>query len=345
MKNKKINYLFTIVILSITTWILFSSSEMGIIPKLLEITNIKLLAGAILCMTFYWLTDAYIVKNLYDVSGDKINFFSFFKISIIGQYYSLITPLGSGGQAAMVLKLINNYKTPTGFAASISINKFMMYHIVINVFPVLMLILKPAFLLQQNTLSKTFIISGLALNTLATLAIIGIAYNRRAVEKIVFWLLKILKKIKPTNKIQPVSVSRYIKEYNESLNTFVKNKKLLVKVSALTFFQVIIYFSVTWFVYLSLGLSEASLLDVLAVQSLLYMAVNFIPTPGNTGTSEGFFYLIFGIIFPSTLIVYAIVLWRLVIYYFSLIATGLFVLADNIFIRRRIGNEQGNPAK
>ncbi len=345
MKNRAFNYLITITIIAITTYIITSSSEMGIIPTLLKITNLYYLCGAVVCMMLYWLSDAFIIKAIFELAKIRQSFFSFLKLTMIGQYYNLITPFSSGGQPAQVLTMTNDYKIPLGVATSITVNKFMVYHVVITTFPLLMLILKPYFIFGQNVLSKTLIFTGLGINILGILAIFTICYNSKIVEKIVLAILKILNKFKLAKKIQPAAVISHIKEYKTSLNTFLTNKKTLLLVSVYTLIQITVYFSVTYFIYLSLGLSQASLLDILAVQSLLYMAVNIVPTPGNAGASEGFFFLIFGIIFPSKILLYAIILWRLVIYYFNLAATGAFVFSDYVYKHLKINSQQGNPAK
>jgi hypothetical protein len=45
------------------------------------------------------------------------------------------------------------------------------------------------------------------------------------------------------------------------------------------------------------------------------------------------------------LLMYAIVLWRLVIYYFNLAVTGAFILTDHLYQRFRLTRRQDNPAK
>ncbi|NLM21479.1 MAG: flippase-like domain-containing protein [Peptococcaceae bacterium] len=344
MRHRIFSYVFTFVVLTITIYILASSSELGILPVLFQITNLKFLGGAFICMLLYWLNDMLIFKTLFYSTNTRQSYLSSLKLTMVGQYYNLITPFGSGGQPAQILTMTNSLKLPLGLATSLTISKFMIYHVIITIFPLVMFLLKPDIIMRQTIIGKSIIAFGIGINVLGLFLIFALCFNSKIVYKIVLLFITLLKRFKLAKNIQNSDISRHINEYKLCLNSFLANKKILFIVSGFCLLQVTAYFSVTYFVYLSLGLSQASLLDILAIQSLLYTAVNTIPIPGNVGVSEGFFYLVFGIVFPAKLIVYAIMLWRLVIYYFNLTVTGLFVLFDHLFIRFRI-SRQGNPAK
>ena len=65
MKHKLFNYLFTLAIIAVTIYILASSTELGIIPVLIKITDLKFLCGGFICMLLYWLSDMLIIKTLF----------------------------------------------------------------------------------------------------------------------------------------------------------------------------------------------------------------------------------------------------------------------------------------
>lgn len=345
MKNNYFNYLFTGIIIAITVWIFSSSSEVKIIPYLIETTDKRYLIAAIFCIFLFWLTEAFIIKAIFNLHGVEKHFFHYFKLTMIGLYYNMITPFSSGGHPAQIYSMTTEYKLPLGMSTSITMNKFMVYHICITVFALFMAIIRSTFIFQQALISKTFIFMGLTFNSVSILVIFGICYNPTLVEKILLSLLKVIKKFKLAKNIQLETISEHIDEYRRSLFTFLADKKTVLIVSLWTFGQILAYFSVSYFVYRSFGLSGASFIDILAIQSLLYMAVNFFPTPGNAGASEGGFYLIFSLVFPASVILYAIILWRLITYYFNMGAAGLVVLADHILKRMRNGIAQGDTAK
>lgn len=332
MKKIFVNYFFTALVIAVTVWILISSSKFSIIPHLIAITDGGLLFLAFVCMVLFWFFDALIIKVIVEISDQGIRFWQYMKIALIGQYYSSITPFSGGGQpVAQVYTMKNDYKIPLGLATSVTINKFTIYHIIVTAFALVMAIFKYDFIFEQGAVSKTFIAIGFMINIISTLALLLLCYNSSIVKKVCLLILRLLHKIKLAKNMNDQIFSRHIEEYRSSLRLFLRDRKALLLTCLYTLIQVIVYFCVTYFVYLSFGLRDASLFDILAVQSLHYMAINYIPTPGNAGASEGGFYLIFGLVFPSGVMIYAIMLWRLIVYYLNLFVGGIVVLIDYLY--------------
>lgn len=78
-------------------------------------------------------------------------------------------------------------------------------------------------------------------------------------------------------------------------------------------------------------------MDIIALQSLHYMAVSFMPTPGTAGAAEGGFYMIFNAIFSKDIMNFALLIWRFIDYYLRLIISGIITLID--FISRKFKKE------
>lgn len=345
MKHKLLNYILLTVIITITILILISSSEVSVIPHLKDTIDLRLLGIALFCMLVFWFTDALILKTILKIAAVKVSFFRYLKIAFIGQYYNLITPFSAGGQPVQIYTMSRDYKVPVGVATSTTINKYMVFHFVTTIYALVMAISSAGFIFQQGLISKTLIYLGLVINITGVVAGFLICYNSAAVERITWGIIKFLQKFKLATQVDDLLIVWHITEYKNSLMLFLANKRALVQVALYTFIQVTAYFAVTYFVYLSLGLSGATFLQILAVQSILYTAVNIIPTPGNAGASEGIFYLLFGLIFPKNLMISAIILWRLVVFYFNLIISGLIVLIDFLYKRYHARNTQSNPAR
>ncbi|MDD4088549.1 MAG: lysylphosphatidylglycerol synthase domain-containing protein, partial [Tissierellia bacterium] len=88
--------------------------------------------------------------------------------------------------------------------------------------------------------------------------------------------------------------------------------------------------------YKSFNLNESNIIDIICLQSFLYMAVSFIPTPGTAGASEIGFVLLLGHLFPSNIISTALLLWRGISFYFSLVFSGLFSFAVTTLSKKKI---------
>lgn len=334
MKNRFINYIITVIIIILTISVILSHNDLEDLPELIKLTNEYYVLLGLCCMGLFWLCDALIIKFTFAYVDAKDSLRHSLKLTMIGQYYNLITPFSSGGQPAQIYTMNNDYDIPVGQASSITINKFMVYHIIITLYALLFFIFKSHFVLAQLHISKIFIYLGLSVNILGIAGIFIICYNSLIVEKIAITIFKILKKMRLGRRIRYENIIRHIEEYKISLFKIFSDKKLLLIISVVTTIQVTLYFSVTYFVYLALGLKSSSYLEILAVQTLLYMVVNFIPTPGNAGVSEGGFYILFNMIFPSDILLYAILLWRFIIFYFNLLASGSVVLID--FLSKKV---------
>ena len=114
-------------------------------------------------------------------------------------------------------------------------------------------------------------------------------------------------------------VDKFIEEYSTSVKFFMTNKKLLIKTTLLTVIQLTAYFSVSYWIYKSFDLGQGKLLYIITLQTLLYMAVSPIPTPGNIGANELAFFNIFSTVFPKQFLGYAVLLYGGLLYYLILI--------------------------
>ena len=103
------------------------------------------------------------------------------------------------------------------------------------------------------------------------------------------------------------------------------NKKLLFKTTVLTVIQLTAYFSVSYWIYRSFNLNQNHLVYLITLQTLLYMAVSPIPTPGNIGANEITFFSIFNGVFPKSILGYAVLLYGALVYYFILINLQLII--------------------
>jgi len=81
---------------------------------------------------------------------------------------------------------------------------------------------------------------------------------------------------------------------------------------------------------MAFGHSEKTIIDLITMQSFLYLAVSFFPLPGAAGASEGGFYLFFSSFFTNAPVFIAMLIWRFVSYYCILIVGSLVVVGDEI---------------
>ena len=98
----------------------------------------------------------------------------------------------------------------------------------------------------------------------------------------------------------------------------------------LTFFQLTCYFLVPYCLYRGFGLTNVSIVDIIAATAFVLMVTSFIPLPGGSGGAEGGFYIIFGMFFIGKYIVPAILVWRIITYYMWMVIGGVWMLSSNV---------------
>jgi len=332
--KKTLNYIILIILIGLTVWILINNNDLSVFPQLIVKTNKTFLLLAFLSMVLFWTCDAYIIykmKNTLNVGG---SFSSAFKLAMIGQYYSAITPFATGGQPAQVYSLVND-GTQVGTASSLMVTKLLIYQIVVTFYSIFMFLIKFSFLLQKAKLSLPFVMTGCLFNFIAVVLIIGVFYNESFIRKVFCKLFTIGCKLKIIKNIEKLEskLDNHLSDYKISINHMKKDRKVALTLIIATFIQLTFYFSITYFVYLAVGFSKARYLDIIAIQSLHYMAVSLMPTPGTVGAAEGGFYILYNSIFPKNIITFAMLLWRFIDYYFGIIVGGFVALVD--FIRRK----------
>lgn len=330
--NKKIFNIIVLVLLStITLYIVFTSKELIALPELLNRTNTIYLLMAFGLMIIYILLNALIIliigRNISPVFDFRKSFF----LSLIGQYYSLITPFATGGQPAQVYVMKNKYNINYIKGTTITIKKFIIYQVVVSFYGLFLFLCRFNMILIHQSEMVFFIIIGLLSNGLGSIIILLLAYNDSIIKKILNKILSFMNRYKLFRRYDNNKLFKHIDEYTENIKEIKNNKMMMIKLIIITFIQLTVYFSITYMIYLSLGYSKANYIDILSIQIILYLVVSYIPTPGGVGASESGFYIMFGMFFPKEVLLYAMILWRVIIYYANLIFSGIVILIDSIF--------------
>ncbi|KPU27660.1 hypothetical protein TR13x_03805 [Caloranaerobacter sp. TR13] len=334
MKRQILNYLLVAILIVITISLILGENRITEIPLLLlKINKIYLLIG-ILCMVLYWAIDGLIIYYLTKMINSKSSLLKSIKFTMIGQYYNNITPFSSGGQPAQVYVMANE-SIPIGISTSILLAKFIIFQIVVTLFSVFMFVIKIGFIYKNLKMILPFFAIGIIIRLFGTIALITLFFNQDTTKKLINVVLHLLHKVKIIKNLEKIVLSfeEHLNEYMIGIDKIKENKRISLEISFLTLIQITVYFSITYFIYLSMGFNKASLLDIISIQSLLDVAVSYMPTPGRIGTSEGGFYLFFKGFFGVAMLPYAIFLWRMITYYLNVIIGGIITLAD--YLKRK----------
>lgn len=333
--KKILNYILLIGLFGVTLWIILNENYIGNLPSLIKSTNKLYLLMAFLCLLIYWICEAYIIYAMKRTLNIKGSYGKSLKVTMIGQYYSAITPFSTGGQPVQVYSLVSE-GVPIGKATSIFINKFLIFQVVVISYSILMFILRFKFLIDKISLGIPFIVVGFLLNLLVLFVIFGFFLNEKLVKGHLKNLVNLGYKLKIVKNVERAEerLNKSLNDYKNSIEEMRANKKSTIELIIASIIQLTFSLGITYFVYRAVGLSGARFIDIIALQALHYMAISFMPTPGTAGAAEGGFYMIFNAIFPKDIMNFALLVWRFIDYYLRLIISGAITLID--FIQRKL---------
>jgi hypothetical protein len=126
-----------------------------------------------------------------------------------------------------------------------------------------------------------FFILGILLNASALLLLLISIFSRRMTNGIINFVVKLLRFFKVKNlENKKEKLEKELEKYQSSAKYIKQNKKVIFKNLITTYVQFLVYYSISYWVYLSFGLNSHNILEILSMQSVLYATVSGIPSPG-----------------------------------------------------------------
>ncbi|WP_187296226.1 lysylphosphatidylglycerol synthase transmembrane domain-containing protein [Tepidibacter mesophilus] len=322
--KKKLNYMIVLSLIVATGWVIAYNNDISKFPHIISKINKLYFGMAMLCMVFNWIFGSLLLKNVSSMVNSKLKFTNALNINLIGEYYSCITPFSSGGQPAQVYYM-HKENISVGKSTSILMMKFIIYQTVITMYSIIMFIARWNYISTNLGMALPFICTGIIINAVVIGVIFMLFLNDNIIKSILNLILQLISRFRDMSRYEK-KINHILDEYTTSIDKLKEDIYTTIKLSIIAIFQGTCYFGITYFVYMALGLNQTSAINIIAIQSLLYMAVSFIPTPGTLGASEGAFHIFFSFLFTNGLVVYAMLLWRIISYYSCIVVGGLVTL-------------------
>lgn len=330
MKGKKKffrNFIIFALLIVLTFYILLKDQNISEILNIVVSAKTEFIFIAITCMILYIVCEAINIGRTLKALDEKNTFFNNVKYALIGFFFSAITPAASGGQPMQIYYMHKDKISVANSTLALLINLTSMQIITIG-----FALISVCFNYQNlNNPLIIFFIIGIGLNLSAlTLLLIGIL-SKRMSKGLINIAIKIMKffRIKSIEAKQE-RFEKELEKYQAS-SVYIKNNRLLMlKVLFTTAIQFILYYSITYWTYRSLGFSGYNIFQIITMQSLLYATVSGIPSPGAVGVSEGAFMEIFKNVYPSTMISSAVLLNRGINFYLFVIISAIIVMISQL---------------
>lgn len=335
--NKKVfQYVFLIFLMVLTAYLVRSTLDIKLIPKIIKIIDYKYIVLGLLLILMYILLEGHIIKLIINSIHKTNEKLIGTKIATMGLYYNLVTPMASGSQPMQIYALTKS-NMPISKAVAVVTNKTVVFQVVVTIYCAILAIINITTLKTNLKSILILIITGITMNIIMLGFGFFIVYNPNKTKKIVNLIIKFSKKFKILKFIEKkeYEINKFIDEYNYSIKLFIKDKKTLIKSIILTVIQLTMYFSIAFCIYKALRFSGETYITLLTLQVFLYMAVSPIPTPGNVGANEIAFLTIFNGVFPKEIIGYSVFLYGMIMYYFILIVCGLCTIVFHYIMDRK----------
>lgn len=332
MKNKKnkkmiINIIIFIVLIILTFYLILKNQDVTNILDIINNVNKNFIVLAIMAMSIYVICEAININRILKGMGEEVTIFRSIKYTLILFFFSAITPAASGGQP-MCIYYMHRDNISIAHATLVLLIQLSCFQIISLILGIIGAIVNLEIL--KSGIIYLFVI-GILLNlTSLLLLIIGI-FSKKMSEVIIKFSLRILGFFRIKNiEEKKEKLKQELLSYQESAMYIKENKKIIIKTILITLIQLLIYYSVPYWIYLSFGFNKYNAIQIILLQALLYTIVSCIPSPGSVGVSEGGFLGIYRNVFSIEIISSAMLLSRGVDFYLLIIVSVIVLICTTL---------------
>lgn len=332
-KSKKIyiNLLIFILLIIFTFSLVLKDQDVTEILKISATVKKQYILIAMFAMGVFIACESINIGRILKELGEKSKFISNVRYTLIGFFFSAITPAASGGQPMEIY-----YMHKDNISVAHSTLALLMQLCSIQIVTITVGIISAV--LHFEVLKSGLIyllILGIILNSSALMLLIIAIFSKKLSEGLIKFVVKILKffKIRNIEKKQE-KLEKELESYQTSAKYIKEHRILMLKTVLTTAVQMLAYYTVPYWIYLAFGLNNSNIFDILTLQAVLYATVSGIPSPGSVGVSEGGFLGIFRNAFPETVISSAMLLSRGVNFYLLILISAIVVVISTFRDRK-----------
>ena len=349
-KNNKrlrlISTLFMLALIAVTLYVIFRDTTLSEFWSAVQSADplwlLAALGASLFASLMFGVALHFALRVLY---GKRIPFLRNLGFGFIGQYYTAVTPAGIAGQPMQLYYMIA-YGVEVSYASLSLMLVNAAHQLVVLLIPTVLFPFRSGLILENLGAFLWLFILGSLINIGLILFLLFAMFSKNFAGRIVHKVIGLLTKIKIVKHPERIEkrVNDQITLYQQGAEVFRAHKSLLVRELISYVLLLGSQFVIPYFVYRAFHLTAFGMIDFIALQSVLYLAVCFLPIPGSAGASESGFVRLFRVLFQSALIVPAMLLSRVASFYFILILSGAVSLAMQLVLsarqkKKRLENE------
>lgn len=320
-------------------YFLFSNNGLATLGDIVAKLRLRWLFLALAAVLACWLLEGFVLHMICRHVWKNWSYRQSFHIGMIGLLYSAITPSATGGQP-MQIYTMHNMGMDTGVACSAIAVKTLTYQIVMVIYAIIMVVMKLQYF-QTNVSNFSFVtILGVICNSVFIAFVFLFMVSEKTTDRILRMLIHLLSRMKlcrrPEERYE--KIHSQLELFHNASKIMGNSAKLYVTAVVFTAVQITLNSLIPYFIYRSFNLHGAHVTTMIAAQVFVAMVSAFVPLPGASGGAESCFYLFFRPYFKSA-IWSAVLLWRMITYYFNILFGGISAFWGNRYIKN-LGNEK-----
>ena len=331
MKKNIRNVTIFLLLIYLTFYFIFKGQNFQEILNLIGRVDIKYIILAVVFVSFFVICDGFNIRKMLRNLNEKTTIWKCIKYSLIGFFFSAITPAASGGQPMQIY-----YMRKENIKIENSTLTFLINLSCMQVVTISLALFNIIFNYKYMKLPMVLLfILGIFLNISALTFLLISIFSRRVTKGITNFLVKLMKlfrfkNIEERKEKLEIGLEKYQKNAKEIRN----RKTAVLKNLARTYIQYLSLFSVTYCVYRALGFSEYNMFNLVAIQSVLYGTVSGIPLPGSVGASESVYLALFEHIYKEkNMLETAMVVDRFINFYLLVFISLIVVVINDIYLK------------
>lgn len=324
-----------ILIVLATLWVVLKDGGAGQVWAAMAFAKWRWLALGCLLMGLYVGVEGLQIKIALGAMGLDAKYRHCCQYAASGFYFSSITPSSSGGQPAEVFYMARR-GIPVAYGTLTMLLFTIFYQITVVFFGVGAWLFAPNAVLSLGVGWSVLLGYGLTVMVILTLGMVALLIWPRPMEGLCRWLLRLGHKFHIIKDLEKADegLTHQMEEYAKGAEVIRTHPMLSVKLLLASALQQGLKFVIPWTVYMALGLSGHSLVEILCAQALVNLAVGCLPIPGAVGASEGAFLAAFHYIFTPYYTTSAMLLSRGISFYLPLVVTGVIVAVLHLQTRK-----------
>lgn len=285
-------------------------------------------------------TESLILWILLKEKDNKTSMVRCLKYSLVGYFYSGITPSATGGQPFQIYYMKKDGNSTA--KSTVALLSLALFYKLIMVFigAALLLFWSDEIILFFGGYVWVYYL-GFLLNSLVLFVILALMLMPQKSKVLIDKSLQIMIKLKlvKENSFHRERIESFMEGYKNSVEYLFRNRWKMGILIILTLIQRTSLLFIPVFIYMGLPLKDTNLFTILCIQAAIYVAVDLFPIPGAQGITELIYRSSYGTIFTANYLTASMIITRSASFYIIFVTGLVVVLFQSKLIRKgeRVG--------